>query len=115
MTLSIPFTLPGTGTGPDITGRRPAAGQPLPRSRPPVLALVSPTGHGSQPAPLNRSADHSGLWLRNAAAGLGVLAAAAVAVSFTAFGGLRYQNCLNGFQVGVDRGLAESRLVGCDG
>ena len=84
MTLSIPFTLPGTGTGPDITGRRPAAGQQLPRSRPPVLALVSPTGNGSQPAPPKRSADHSGLWLRNAAAGLGVLAAAAAAVSFTA-------------------------------
>ena len=84
MTLSIPFTLPGTGTGPDITGRRPAAGQQLTRSRPPVLALVSPTGYGSQPTPPGRSADHSGLWLRNAAAGLGVLAAAAAAVSFTA-------------------------------
>jgi hypothetical protein len=84
MTLSIPFPLPGTGTGPDITGRRQAAGKQLPRSRPPVLALVSPTGHGSQPAPPGRSADHSGRWLRNAAAGLGVLAAAAAAVSFTA-------------------------------
>jgi hypothetical protein len=84
MTLSIPFTLPGTGTGPDITGRRPTPGQQLPRSRPPVLALVSPTGNGSPPAPLKQSADHSGLWLRNAAAGLGVLAAAAATVSFTA-------------------------------
>jgi hypothetical protein len=59
--------------------------------------------------------DRSGLWLRNAAAGLCVLAAAAAAVSFTAFGGLRYQNCLNALQVGVDRGLAVSRLVGCGG
>jgi hypothetical protein len=31
--------------------------------------------------------DRSGLWLRNAAAGLCILAAAAAAVSFTAFGG----------------------------
>jgi hypothetical protein len=84
MTLSIPFTFHGTGTGPDIAGRRQSAGQQLPRFRPPVLALVSPTGNGSQPAPFKRSADHSGLWLRNAAAGLGVLAAAAAAVSFTA-------------------------------
>jgi hypothetical protein len=84
MTLSIPFPLPGTGTGPDIAGRRPAAGRQLPRSRPPVLALVSPTGNGSPPAPPGRSAGHSGRWLRNAAAGLGVLAAAAAAVSFTA-------------------------------
>ena len=84
MTLSIPFTLPGTGTSPDIAGRRQAPGQQLPRSRPPVLALASPTGHGSQPAPFKQSADHSGRWLRNAAAGLGVLAAAAATVSFTA-------------------------------
>ena len=85
MTLSIPLiTLPGTGTGPDVASRRPAAGQHLPRARPPVLALVSPPGHGSQPAPPGRPSDRSGLWLRNAAAGLGVLAAAAAAVSFTA-------------------------------
>ena len=32
----------------------------------------------------HRSGDRSGLWLRNAAAGLGVLAAAAAVVSFTA-------------------------------
>jgi len=83
MTLSIPFTLPGTGTGPDITGR-PAPGQQRARSRLPVLALVSPPGHGSHSTPPGRPADHSGLWLRNAAAGLGVLAAAAAAVSFTA-------------------------------
>jgi hypothetical protein len=41
-------------------------------------------GHGSQPAPPRWSRDRSGLWLRNAAAGLCVLAAAAAAVSFTA-------------------------------
>jgi hypothetical protein len=84
MTLSIPFTLPNTGTGPDIAGRRPAPGQQLTRPRLPVLALVSPPGHGSQPTPRGRPADRSGLWLRNAATGLGVLAAAAAAVSFTA-------------------------------
>ena len=45
--------------------------------------------------------DRSGLWLRNAAAGLCVLAAAAAVVSFTASGGLRYQDCLNASQVGT--------------
>ena len=59
--------------------------------------------------------DRSGLWLRNAAAGLCVLAAAAAAVSFTAFGGLRYQKCLNAFESRVGRGLAEAWLVGCGG
>jgi hypothetical protein len=41
-------------------------------------------GHGSQPALPRWTGDRSGLWLRNAAAGLCVLAAAAAAVSFTA-------------------------------
>ena len=59
--------------------------------------------------------DRSGLWLRNAAAGLCVLAASAAAVSFTAFGGLRYQKCLNAFESRVGRGLAEAWLVGCGG
>ena len=85
MTISIPLvTLPDTGTGQDITGRLPAPGLRLALSRPAVLALVSLPGHGSQPAPPGRPRDRSGLWLRNAAAGLGVLAAAAAAVSFTA-------------------------------
>ena len=47
--------------------------------------------------------DRSGLWLRNAAAGLCVLAAAAAAVSFTASGDVGYCNCLNAPQVGVGR------------
>ena len=59
--------------------------------------------------------DRSGLWLRNAAAGLCVLAAAAAAVSFTAFGGLRYRNCLTAVRAGVGRGLAVSGLAGCGG
>ena len=48
------------------------------------MALVSLPGHGDQPAAPGRLKDRSGLWLRNAAAGLGVLAGAAAAVSFTA-------------------------------
>ena len=85
MTISIPLvTLPDAGTGRDITGRLPAPGLRLALSRPAVLALVSPTSRSSQPAPPGRPRDRSGLWLRNAAAGLGVLAAAAAAVSFTA-------------------------------
>ena len=50
--------------------------------RPVGIALVSLPGHGGQPASPGRLRDRSGLWLRNAAAGLCVLAAAAV--SFTA-------------------------------
>jgi hypothetical protein len=75
MTLPIPLvTIPGTGTGRDITGH----------PKPPallLLALSSTPGHHPQSvAPDN----HSGLWLRNAAAGLCLLAAAAATVSFTA-------------------------------
>ena len=85
MTISIPLiTLPDTGSGQDMTGRPPAPALRLALSRPAVLALVSPPGHGSRPAAPGRPKDRSGLWLRNAAAGLGVLAAAAAAVSFTA-------------------------------
>ena len=85
MTLSIPLvTLLDAGTGPDPAGRLPAPRPRLALSRPISLALVSPPGHGRQPASPGRSRDRSGLWLRNAAAGLGVLASAAAAVSFTA-------------------------------
>ena len=85
MTISIPLvTLPDTGTGQHITGRLPAPGLRLALSRPAVLALVSPPGNGSQSATPGRPRDRSGLWLRNAAAGLGVLATAAATVSFTA-------------------------------
>ncbi len=85
MTLSIPLvTLPDarTGQGPNV--RLPAPSLRLALSRPAVLALVSPPGHRGQPARPGRHRDRSGLWLHNAAAGLGVLAAAAAAVSFTA-------------------------------
>ena len=85
MTISIPLViLPYAGTGQDSTGCLPAPALPLALSRPAVLALVSPPGNGSQSATPGRPRDRSGLWLRNAAAGLGVLAAAAAAVSFTA-------------------------------
>ena len=85
MTISLPLlTHPGAGTGPDTTGRLPAPALRLTPSRLAVLALVSSSGHGSRPVPPGRPNDRSGLWLRNAAAGLGVLAAAAAAVSFTA-------------------------------
>ena len=85
MTLSIPLvTLPDAGAGQDPSGRLPAPVPRLALSRPISLALVSPPGHGRQPASPGRSRDRSGLWLHNAAAGLGVLAAAAAAVSFTA-------------------------------
>ena len=81
MTISIPpVTFPGTGTSRDLTGRPPTSGLVLIMSRPTVPAL----GHGRQPAPPSWPRDRSGLWLRNAAGGLCVLAAAAAAVSFTA-------------------------------
>ena len=81
MTVAIPaVTLPGAGTGRDMTGHRPASGLLVIMARP-----VAPApGPGSQPVPPRWSRDRSGLWLRNAAAGLCVLAAAAAAVSFTA-------------------------------
>jgi hypothetical protein len=77
MTLPIPLVpLPAAGAG-----QPPAPGPVLILTRPPGLALATLPGHGRQPGPPD---DRSGLWLRNAAAGLGVLAAAAAAVSFTA-------------------------------
>jgi hypothetical protein len=82
MTVAIPgVTLPGAGTGRDLTGQLPASGLLLIMSGP-----VAPApGPGSQSAaPPRWPKDRSGLWLRNAAAGLCVLAAAAAAVSFTA-------------------------------
>jgi hypothetical protein len=81
MTVAIPaVTFPGGGTGRDMTGHRPASGLLVIMARP-----VEPApGPGSQPVPPRWSRDRSGLWLRNAAAGLCVLAAAAAAVSFTA-------------------------------
>src|SRR5437588_10646095 len=52
---------------------------------PPFAALHDP-GHLASPplSPAVSGRDRSGIWLRNAAAGLCVLAAAAAAVSFTA-------------------------------
>ena len=81
MTVAIPaVTFPGAGTGRDMTGHRPASGLLVIMARP----VAPPPGPGSQPVPPRWSRDRSGLWLRNAAAGLCVLAAAAAAVSFTA-------------------------------
>ena len=81
MTVSIPpVTFPGTGTSRELTGRPLTSGLVLIMSRP---AAPAP-GYGRQPAPPGRPGDRSGLWLRNAAAGLCVLAAAAAVVSFTA-------------------------------
>ena len=85
MTPSLPLAgLPDAGTGHDITRPLPV---PSPRLAPfhlISLALASPPGQGNQPASPGWPKDRSGRWLRNAAAGLGVLAAAAAAVSFTA-------------------------------
>jgi hypothetical protein len=81
MTVSIPpVTFPGTGTSREFTGRRLTSGLVLIMSRP---AAPAP-GYGRQPTPPRWPGDRSGLWLRNAAAGLCLLAAAAAAVSFTA-------------------------------
>jgi hypothetical protein len=81
MTVAIPpVVIPARGTGRDMTGRSVSSGLVLIMSRPAVPA----PGHGQQPAQPRWPDDRSGLWLRNAAAGLCVLAAAAAAVSFTA-------------------------------
>jgi hypothetical protein len=85
MTAPIPVaTLTGAGSSRDITGYPLTPGALLIVSRPGGLALASAAGPASQPGPPGRPKDRSGLWLRNAAAGLCVLAAAAAAVSFTA-------------------------------
>ena len=81
MTVAIPaVTCPGPRTGQDITGRPPTSGLLLIVSGPADRAPA----RGSQPSPPRWPRDRSGLWLRNAAAGLCVLAAAAATVSFTA-------------------------------
>jgi hypothetical protein len=81
MTISNPPVIfPAARTGRDMTGRPLTSGLVLIMSRPPAPA----SSHSSQPAPPLWSRDRSGLWLRNAATGLCVLAAAAAAVSFTA-------------------------------
>jgi Protein of unknown function (DUF2637) len=81
MTISnSPVIFPGVRSGRGMTGRPLTSGLVVIMSRP----AAPDSGHGSQPAPPRRSGDRSGLWLRNAAAGLCVLAAAAAAVSFTA-------------------------------
>jgi hypothetical protein len=71
MTISNPpVAFPGTRPGRDMTGRPLAAGLVLIMSRP----AAPSSGHSSQPAPPRWPGDRSGLWLRNAAAGLCVLA-----------------------------------------
>ena len=81
MTNAIPaVTFPNARAARDITCHHPLSG---------LLVIISgPVGAsprpGRQPAPMRWSKDRSGLWLRNAAAGLCVLAGAAAAVSFTA-------------------------------
>ena len=85
MTVPIPIaTLTGARTSRDITGCPMTPGALLVVSRPGGLALASTEGHGGQPRRPGWPKDRSGLWLRNAAAGLCLLAAAAAAVSFTA-------------------------------
>src|SRR5579859_8240572 len=81
MTVSTPaVTFPGAATGRDLTGRPLTSGLVLIMSGP---AARSP-GQGRRPILPRWSKDRSGVWLRNAASGLCVLAAAAAAVSFTA-------------------------------
>ncbi len=81
MTVSIlPATFPGTGTGRDMTSHPVTLRLVLVMSRP----VAPQPGHGHEPARPGWPGNGSGSWLRNAAAGLCVLAAAAAAVSFTA-------------------------------
>jgi hypothetical protein len=81
MTVAIPaVTFPSTGTSRAMTGHPPASGLLVIMAGP---ATPAP-GPGGQPLPPRWPKDRSGLWLRNAAVGLGVLASAAAVVSFTA-------------------------------
>jgi hypothetical protein len=78
--MTVPISpVPATGTGQDLTGR------PLTSALVLIMSGPAPApGHGRQPVPPRGPGDRSGLWRRNAAAGLVVLAAAAATVSFTA-------------------------------
>jgi len=79
MTVLIPLaTLSGAG----MRQCTPSSRLALSRPNDPVPAYRP--GHASPDIPPGRPRDHSGLWLRNAAAGLCLLAAASAAVSFTA-------------------------------
>jgi hypothetical protein len=81
MTVAIPaVTFPSAGTGRPMTAHPPASGLLVIMAGP---ATPAP-GPGGQPLPPRWPKDRSGLWLRNAAVGLGVLASAAAVVSFTA-------------------------------
>ena len=75
-------------TGPDPGARPMTPCSPLALTSAPPLFAAGPRGHGTatsvQPEETKPGKDLSGLWLRNAAAGLCVLAAAAATVSFTA-------------------------------
>ena len=67
MTLAIPaVTFPSARTGRDITGHARASGLLVIMAGP----VAPPPGPGSQSVPARWSRDRSGLWLRNAAAGL---------------------------------------------
>jgi len=71
MTVAIPLaTLTGARTSRDITGCSRTPSALLIVSRPGGPALASTASPGSQPGPPGWPADHSRLWLRNAAAGL---------------------------------------------
>jgi uncharacterized protein DUF2637 len=81
MTVAIPaVTFLSAGTSRAMTGHPPASGLLVIMAGP---ATPAP-GPGGRPASPRWSGDRSGLWLRNAAVGLGVLAGAAAVVSFTA-------------------------------
>ena len=118
---SVPFVFPARSNGAAVTeimrpaspiliSHNPGGGPVMPRV---PLVLTGPAGpsvpHGPGTGQVSGAGwndpgrDRSALWLRNAAAGLCVLAAAAAAVSFTASGDVGYCNCLNAPQVGVGR------------
>src|SRR6266536_2735695 len=102
LAISAPFVFPVRRNGATVTEiMRPASpiligqnpvGHPVMPSV--LLVLTGPAGPSVPQGPVagkvsgagwsDPGQDRSGLWLRNAAAGLGVLAAAAAAVSFTA-------------------------------
>src|SRR6266702_36279 len=102
LAISAPFVFPVRRNGAAVTEiMRPAS--PIPIGQNPVghpvmpsvlLVLTGPAGPSAPQGPVagnvsgtgwpSPGQDRSGLWLRNAAAGLCVLAAAAAAVSFTA-------------------------------
>ena len=85
MTVLVPLAgFPSTGVSADFTGSSWTPSPYLALSRPNTPIPSNQSGQAGPAIPPGHPRDYSALWLRNAAAGLCLLAAASATVSFTA-------------------------------